>query len=135
VTNPYGSLGARERQIMDIVHRRGRATAEDVRADLSTPVTNSTVRTMLRLLEGKGYLRHEQDGVRYVYMLAADPDQVRRRVVRDLVSTFFRSSASSAVVTLLGEYEERLTDEDLERLDALIHEIRLRARVGDEEER
>jgi predicted transcriptional regulator len=75
---PDARLGPRERQIMEIVYRRGRATAEEVRADLPDALTNSAVRGMLRLLEEKGHLRHERDGVRYVYLPARDPEQVRR---------------------------------------------------------
>jgi predicted transcriptional regulator len=124
MTNPHVELGRRERQIMDVVYRRGRATAEEVREELPEPPTNSAVRGMLRLLEQKGFLRHVQDGPRYVYLPTADPERVRSGAVRELVRTFFSNSAGSAVAAMLGEYGERLSAEDLDRLDALIEELR-----------
>jgi len=117
-------LGSRERQIMDIVYRRGRATAAEVRADLPDPPTNSAVRGMLRLLEEKGHLRHESDGPRYVYLPTADTSHVSRSAMRHLVRTFFDNSASSAVAAMLGMYESRLKDADLDRLESLIEQAR-----------
>jgi len=119
-------LGPRERQIMEIVFRRGQATAEEVRGELPDPVTNSAVRGMLRLLEEKGHLRHEQDGVRFVYLPARDPEQLRQSAVASLVNTFFNDSASSAVAAMLGQYEADLTDADFDRLERLIDEARKR---------
>src|SRR6267154_2472730 len=80
-------LGRRERQIMDVVYRRGRATVAEVRADLSDPPTYSAVRGMLRFLEDKGLLRHEPDGVRYVYIPTVAPSKARRSALRHLVRT------------------------------------------------
>ena len=117
-------LGSRERQIMDIVYRRGRATASEGQADLPDPPSNSAVRGMLRLLEEKGHLRHEIDGPRYVYVPTADPSRVSRTAVRHLVRTFFDNSASSAVAAMLGMYESRLKDSDLDRLEELIEQVR-----------
>jgi predicted transcriptional regulator len=125
---PLEKLGSRERQIMEIVFRRGRATAADVLHDLPDAPSNSAVRGMLRLLEEKGHLRHEYDGPRYVYMPTADPDRVSRSAVRHLVRTFFDNSAGSAVAAMLGMYEARLDDEDLERLEDMIS--RARAKGG-----
>jgi len=125
-TAPHADLGPRERQIMEIVYRRGRATAEEVRAELPDAVSNSAVRGMLRLLEDKGQLRHEQDGVRYVYLPARDTEQVRRSALRNVVDTFFNDSASSAVAAMLGVYEGRLSDAELDRLSALIEQARKR---------
>src|SRR5688572_3279725 len=119
-------LGRRERQIMDIVYRRGRATAADVLADLPDPPSNSAVRGMLRLLEEKGHLRHEYDGPRYVYLPTADPARVSRSAMRHLVRTFYDNSAGSAVTAMLGMYEGRLTDEDLDRLEKAIEQARQR---------
>lgn len=121
---PLEALGRRERQIMNIVFRRGRATATEVRDDLPDTPSNSAVRGMLRLLEEKGYLQHEQDGPRYVYFPTGDPDQVSRSAVNHLVQTFFDNSASSAVAAMLGLYERRLTDDDLDRLEALLEQVR-----------
>ena len=117
-------LGSRERQIMDIIYRRGRATAAEVHNDLPDPPTNSAVRGMLRLLEEKGHLRHESDGPRYVYVPTVDPSKMSRSAVRHLVRTFFDNSASSAVAAMLGMYESRLKDSDLDRLEALIDQVR-----------
>ena len=124
--SPQAQLGPRERQIMEIIYRRGRATAEEVRAELPDAVSNSAVRGMLRLLEEKGHLRHEQEGVRYVYRPARDPEQVRRSAVKELVRTFFNNSAGAAVAAMLGQFEGRLTDDDLDRLEGLIDEARKR---------
>jgi len=117
-------LGSRERQIMDIIYRRGRATAAEVHNDLPDPPTNSAVRGMLRLLEEKGHLRHENDGPRYVYVPTVDPSKMSRSAVRHLVRTFFDNSAGSAVAAMLGMYESRLKDSDLDRLEALIEQVR-----------
>ncbi len=117
-------LGSRERQIMDIIYRRGKAAASEVRADLPDPPTNSAVRGMLRLLEEKGHLRHESDGPRYVYLPTADTSRVSRSAMRHLVRTFFDNSASSAVAAMLGMYESRLKDADLDRLESLIEQAR-----------
>jgi len=117
-------LGSRERQLMDIVYRRGRATAAEVQADIPDPPSNSAVRGMLRLLEEKGHLRHESDGPRYVYLPPADPNRVGRSAVRHLVRTFFDNSAGSAVAAMLGIYESHLDDEDLDRLEKLIEQVR-----------
>jgi len=122
--NEPDKLGSRERQIMDIVYRRGRATAAEVQNDLPDPPTNSAVRGMLRLLEEKGHLRHESDGPRYVYVPTIDPSKMSRSAVRHLVRTFFDNSASSAVAAMLGMYESRLKDSDLDRLEALIEQVR-----------
>lgn len=125
-TDTLEKLGPRERQIMAIVYRRGRATAADVLVDLPNPPSNSAVRGMLRLLEEKGHLRHEYDGPRYVYLPTADPARVSRSAMRHLVRTFYDNSAGSAVSAMLGMYEGRLSDEDLDRLEAAIEQARQR---------
>jgi BlaI family transcriptional regulator, penicillinase repressor len=119
-------LGPRERQIMSVIYRLGRATATEVRAELPDPPSNSAVRGMLRLLEEKGHLRHDHDGPRYVYRPAVDPARVGRNAVKDLVRTFFNNSASNAVTAMLGMYEGRLKDDDLDRLEAAIEQARKR---------
>jgi BlaI family transcriptional regulator, penicillinase repressor len=117
-----GQLGRRERQIMDVILRRGRATAADVREDLDDPPTYSAVRGMLRLLEDKGFVRHEWDGPRYVYLPTADPEHVRNSAVRHLLNTFFSNSIESAVAAMLGVAEKPPTDEELKRLGKLIEQ-------------
>ena len=117
-------LGRRERQIMDIVIRRGRASAAEVLADLPDPPSYSSVRSMLRLLEDKGYLVHEWDGPRHAYRPTGSPEQLRRSAVRHLLRTFFSNSMESAVAAMLGAGERPPSDEELERLSKLITEAR-----------
>ena len=117
-------LGRRERQIMDVIHRRGRATAAEVQEDLADPPSYSAVRGMLRLLEDKGFIRHEWDGPRYVYLPTADPDHVRKSAVKHLLNTFFSDSVESAVAAMLGSAEKPLTDDELKRLGKLIEQTR-----------
>ena len=116
--NPGSDLGKRERQIMEIVYRRGRATASEVLADLADPPTYSTVRAMLRYLEDKGQLRHEQDGPRYVYLPTAPADEVRGSALSHVVRTFFDGSVSMAVASLLES--SPLSREEYERLSRLL---------------
>ena len=117
---PGSDLGKRERQIMEIVYRRGRATASEVLADLADPPTYSTVRAMLRYLEDKGHLRHEQDGPRYVYLPTAPADEVRGSALSHVVRTFFDGSVSTAVAALLES--KPLSREEYERLSRLLDE-------------
>lgn len=123
-TGGLEQLGRRERQIMEIIYRRGRANAAEVLADIPDPPTYTAVRGMLRLLESKGHLRHEQEGPRYVYFPTADPDRISKSAVRHLVRTFFDNSAGSAVAAMVGLYEDRLTDSDLDDLEKLIDKAR-----------
>jgi predicted transcriptional regulator len=109
---------------MEILHRRGRANAGEVLKDLDDPPTYTAVRGMLRLLESKGYVRHEQDGPRYVYSPTADTDRVSKSAVKHLVRTFFDNSASSAVAAMVGMYEDRWSDEDLDRIAKVIEKAR-----------
>ena len=118
--DPASDLGKRERQIMEIVYRRGRASASEVLADLAEPPTYSTVRAMLRYLEDKGHLRHEQDGPRYVYLPTAPADQVRGSALAHVVRTFFDGSVSTAVAALLES--KPLSREEYERLSQLLDE-------------
>ena len=113
-------LGRRERQIMDILVRRQRATAAEVLADIPDAPSYSAVRSMLRLLEDKGYVKHEWEGPRHVFIPAADPARLKDDAVRHLVQTFFNDSTESAVVALLGAGEKTLTQEQLDRLAKLI---------------
>jgi predicted transcriptional regulator len=116
--HPASDLGKRERQIMEIVYRRGRATASDVLADLADPPTYSTVRAMLRYLEDKGQLRHEQDGPRYVYLPTAPADEVRGSAMSHVVRTFFAGSVSQAMAALLES--KPLSRDEYERLSRLL---------------
>jgi len=122
--NTLAQLGRRERQIMEIIHRRGRANAAEVLQDLADPPTYTAVRGMLRLLESKGYVRHEQDGPRYVYFPTADTQRVSKSAVKHLVRTFFDNSASSAVAAMVGMYGEQWSDDDLDRISEVIEKAR-----------
>jgi len=117
-------LGRRERQIMDILYRLGKANAAEVLAELPNPPTYTAVRGMLRLLESKGLVRHEQDGPRYVYFPTADTNRVSRSAMKHLVRTFFDNSASSAVAAMVGMYQDRWSEEDLNRIAKLIDHAR-----------
>ena len=120
----HAALTKREREIMDVLYRLGRATAAEVLAGLAGSPHYSTVRTQLRVLEAKGHVRHEQDGQRYVYAPAVPRGTVRRSALKHLVETFFDGSAASAVTALLGRDAGRLSDDDLERIDAIVRSAR-----------
>lgn len=120
----YSELGRRERQIMDVLFRRGRAAAADVQKELPEPPSYSSVRSMLRLLEDKGYVRHEWDGPRYVYLPTANRKQLQRSAARHILHTFFDNSMESAVAAMLGAGENPPTEEELERLARLIRQAR-----------
>src|SRR3981081_1789851 len=104
------ALARRERQIMDILYRRGRATANDGMADLSGDPSYSTVRTQLRVLESKGHVRHEEEGLRYVYVPALPRHTARKSALRHLVETFFDGSTEKVVGALLGGDGARLSE-------------------------
>jgi len=120
----HAVLSRRERQIIDILYRRGRATAAEVMEDLPADTTYSTVRTQLRVLEDKGHVRHDQDGQRYVYSPAVPRGTVRRSALKHLVETFYEGSVEQAVAALLGGEGSRLTDEQLDRIEDLIKKAR-----------
>jgi predicted transcriptional regulator len=105
---------------MDILVRRKRASAADVLADLPDPPSYSAVRGMLRLLEDKGYVKHEWDGPRHVFLPTTDPGRLQRDAVKHLVETFFDNSTESAVVALLDAGDRSLTPEQYDHLAKLI---------------
>lgn len=109
---------------MDILYRRGRATAGEVLSDLSGNPSYSTVRTQLRVLEEKGHVRHEEHGLRYVYVPAIPRGAARKSALRHLVDTFFDGSAEKTVAALLGGERKRLSDEELQRIADLIAKAR-----------
>jgi BlaI family penicillinase repressor len=125
-TPKAGSTGLtrRERLIMDILYRRGRATAGEVMEDLSGDPSYSTVRTQLRVLETKGHVRHEEHGLRYVYMAAVPRHAARKSALRHLVETFFEGSTEKTVAALLGADGSRLSEAELERIAELIAKAR-----------
>jgi predicted transcriptional regulator len=120
----HATLSRRERQIMDILYRRGRATAGEVMQDLPGQSSYSTVRTQLRVLEDKGHVHHEEQGLRYVYEPAVPRRTARKSALRHLVDTFFDGSTEKTVAALLGGESARVTDEELERIADLIRKAR-----------
>ena len=116
----HAVLSRRERQIMDVLFRRGRVTAAEVMDELGGSPSYSTVRTQLRVLEEKGHVRHEDDGVRYVYTPVIPVGAARKSALRHLVDTFFDGSAEKVVVALLGGEGARLSTDEIDRLAALI---------------
>jgi BlaI family transcriptional regulator, penicillinase repressor len=117
-------VSRRERQILDVLYKAGRATAADVQASLPAAPSYSAVRTLLRILEEKGHVRHEQDGARYVYIPTVKRDLAKRSALRHLLNTFFDGSATQAIAALLDEDAKRLSPEDWERLEAAIERAR-----------
>jgi predicted transcriptional regulator len=118
--NDPAALTRRERQIMDILYKRGRATANEVLEDLPGTPHYSTVRTQLRVLEEKGHVTHEEDGVRYVYMPALPRRAARKSALRHLVDTFFDGSAEQVVAAVLGGEGAKLSEDELDRIAELI---------------
>ncbi len=109
---------------MDVLYRRGRATAAEVMADLPGEPNYSTVRTQLRVLEDKGHVRHDEEGLRYVYAPAVPRHAARRSALKHLVETFFDGLAEQVVAAVLGGEASRLSDEDLERIGEPIDKAR-----------
>jgi predicted transcriptional regulator len=116
-------LSRRERQIMEVVYRRGQATAAEVLAELPDPPTKTAVRTLLRILEDKGQVRHRREGLTYVYLPCRPREQAARSALRGVLQTFFGGSLVNAVAAHLGEAGE-LSAEELERLAELIRQAR-----------
>jgi predicted transcriptional regulator len=125
---PHSTLSRRERQIMDVLYRLGRATANEVMDGLAGQPNYSTVRTQLRVLEGKGHVRHEEHGLRFIYMPTVPRHTARQSALRHLMETFFEGSAEKMLSTLLGSDGSRLSEGELERLALLIENARKKGR-------
>lgn len=121
-------LSARERQIMEAVFRLGEATVGEVRKEIADAPGYDAVRTTMRLLEAKGFLRHRQDGPRYVYRAAIEKHAARERAMEEMVRTFFDGSAWSAALALLRLERDGPEDAEIEELRALIGEAERRER-------
>jgi predicted transcriptional regulator len=117
-------LSRRERQIMDIIHQRGQATAQEVMENLPDPPGYSAVRALLRLMEEKGYLRHQQDGPRYIYRATQARESARKSALKSLLQTFFDGSTEEAVAALLDLSRTKLSKEELDRLSNMIEKAR-----------
>jgi BlaI family penicillinase repressor len=113
-------LTRRESQIMEILHRRRRATVEDIRAELDEAPGSSSVRKLLEIMIGRRLLQREYDGPRYVYFPAAKPEEASRSAVAQLLRTFFNNSPGSAMAALLDVADTPLSDEEYKRLQALL---------------
>ena len=119
-------LSRRERQIMDILYRTGRATAAEVRAELPAAPSYSAVRTMLRILEDKGHVRHDLDGPRYVYIPTVTRDKAKRSALKHLINTFFDGSATQVMAALVDMSPQGLDDDEMRRLRQMIDDARKR---------
>ena len=117
-------LSRRERQIIDILYANGKATAAEVQNALPEPPSYSAVRAMLRILEEKGHVRHEQDGPRYVYLPTVARDNAQRSALRHILQTFFDGSAEQAISALLGDSTAKLSPAELDRLARMIDTAR-----------
>jgi BlaI family transcriptional regulator, penicillinase repressor len=118
------SFSRRERQIMEVIYREGRATATDVLAKLPDPPSYSAVRALLRILEQKGHVRHVEEGNRYVYLPTIPADRARRSALRNLLQTFFQGSPEKAVAALIDMSRSELSEQELDRLSRLIDQAR-----------
>lgn len=123
---PDHNLSRRERQIMDILFAHGRGTAAEVQTALPDPPSYSAVRAMLRILEEKGHVRHEQDGPRYIYLPTVARENAKKSAIRHVLKTFFDGSASQAISALLDDDASKLSEAELDRLARMIE----RARTG-----
>ncbi len=113
-------VSRRERQILDVLFRRGEATAAEIQAELQDAPSYSAVRALLRIMEEKGHVRHREDGPRYVYMPAVAPEAARRSALRHVLDTFFEGSAAGAMAAMLGDEGIRVSKEELARMEALL---------------
>jgi len=120
----HSVLTKRERQIMDLLYRLGRATASEIRESLAGQPSDSTVRTQLRVLEEKGHVRHEEHGLRFIYMPTVPRHTARKSALNHLVDTFFDGSHAKVVTTLLGSDSSRLSDDELDRIAEMIDSAR-----------
>ncbi len=120
----FEEMSRRERQIMEIIYRKGSATASQVQAGLGESVNYSTVRALLRILEEKGHLQHETSGNKYIYHPIIPRQNAIKSVVRNLLDTFFDNSVEQAVAALLELKKDNLNDEELNRLARMIEDAR-----------
>jgi BlaI family penicillinase repressor len=123
-TAQHRDLSRRERQILDILYERGQATAAEVQTGLPEPPSYSAVRALLRILEDKGHVRHQQDGPRYVYVPTLARDNAKRSALRHVMKTFFDNSAEQAISALLDDGSSSLSSAELDRLARLIDKAR-----------
>jgi predicted transcriptional regulator len=118
------ALTKRERLIMDVLFRLGRATADEIRRELPGSPSDSTVRTQLRVLEEKGYVRHEEAGRRFVFSAVVPRRSARKSALRHVVDTFFEGSTEKVVAALLGGEGARVSDDELDRILDIVAKAR-----------
>lgn len=123
MTSPE-ELSRREREMMNIIFRSGKATATEVLEAMAEPPSYSAVRATLRVLEQKGHLRHQHDGTRYVYTPTVNREKARNSALEQLLSTFFEGSAANVVATLIEKSKDEMTADELDRLSQLIANAR-----------
>ena len=126
--NGQKNLSRRERQIMDIIYELKEATAAQVLERLPNPPSYSAVRALLRVLEEKGHLSHKQDGPRYIFLPTLPRDEARENALKHLVNTFFDGSTEKVVAALLDISDEKLSEDDYQRLSQLIEKARKEGR-------
>jgi predicted transcriptional regulator len=129
-TSPEASLTRRERQIMDILFAAGRATGPEIQQRLPDCPTYSTVRTLLRVLERKGYVRHSEEGLRYVYTPVLAREAARRSALQRVLQTFFDGSARQVIAALLDPKVSRLSPSELDELTELIDKAKRNSAAG-----
>jgi predicted transcriptional regulator len=117
-------VSRRERQILEVLFRLGRATAAEVRRQLPDPPSYSAVRALLRILEEKGHVRHTEEGLRYVYAPVASRERLQRSALRHLIETFFGGSPAEAATALLDSSAGKLSDDELERLSEMVRQAK-----------
>ncbi len=120
MTASLPSLSRRERQIMDAIYSRGSATAAEVVSDLGDPAADASIRKLVRILEGKGWLTHERRGIQHVYTPTVSKQRARKAAIQHLVETFFDGAPERAAVALLDAAKDRLTPDERAQLAALI---------------
>ena len=125
----HRNLSRRERQIMDILYQRGRASASEILAAIPDPPSYSAVRAKLRVLEEKGHVRHEAEDLHYMYVPTTARDTARRSALRHMLSTFFDGSVEQTVAALLDLSAANLSDQDLDRIGRLVEEARREAQT------
>jgi BlaI family penicillinase repressor len=121
-------LSRRERQIMDILYQRGKSSASEVREGMADAPSYSAVRAMLRVLEEKGHVRHQEEGLKYVYLPTVARDKAKRSAVKHLIDTFFQDSPEQVVAALLDVSSTRLTREELDRMTEMIEKAKKEGR-------
>jgi predicted transcriptional regulator len=121
-------LSRRENQIMEILYQRGKASAQDVRAAMPDAPTYSAVRALLRVLEDKGHIEHQNEGLKYVFSPVVKRDKAKRSAVKHLVDTFFRDAPEQVVAALLDVSAKRLSNEELDHMAAMIEKAKKEGR-------